>query len=359
MVSLYSGAGGLDLGFRQAGYELEFANDLDPLARESYSLVHSDAPGQIDHEYVVGDLSADFSVLGRRESSVLVGGPPCQGFSRAGRMNPSDPRSRHVRAFIQAAESMRPRAFVMENVRALATHPRWTSVLDTLKDEAHLAGYETTTLLLNARDYGVPQSRERMFLIGYRRGDLDVDILRRPVGLRRSSVRSALQALGHPGPTWQQCRARIVPALAPVIRRSPFAGMMFNGQGRPLDLDGVAPTISASLGGNHTPIVDQLWLDNPDERGLATRTYHHQVVSGGHAEVPTSWRRISLREAAALQGFPDVAWDAPLSARFRHVGNAVPPPLAQEVATRLRLALGSPAMATPDKVKLGGLQLTA
>src|SRR5690606_8838061 len=122
-------------------------------------------------------------------------------------------------------------------------------------------GYQTQMLILNAADFGTPQSRERMFLIGLH---CSTSVVPEPTTSdQRPTVRSALGTL----PPWGQpgnstlCEARITPAKRPVIRRSPHAGMLFNGSGRPLHLDRPAPTLTASMGGNRTPIIDQRQLE--------------------------------------------------------------------------------------------------
>lgn len=345
VVSLYSGAGGLDLGFATEGFAPTFANDIDHPARLNYEAVMSRAgvPLAADH-YVVGDLSEDFSSLRRREDSILIGGPPCQGFSQAGLMDPRDPRSRHVRHFVDAVASVRPRAFVMENVSALAKNLRWRPILEAVKGRAEKLGYECTVVIANAKFFGAPQSRERMFLIGIKseeRGDLTVlhqsTSIFEPVPTHIALARVASYA---EQPRWQKSPATIVPARTPVIRKSPFAGMLFNGQGRPLDLAAPSPTLSASLGGNHTPIVDQAWVDDPQNAGRSIHEYHAQLLRGTQPRVPSSWRRLSLLEAAEIQTFPRGAnWLEVRSTSLRHIGNAVPPLLGSEIARRLRKAL--------------------
>lgn len=348
LISLYTGAGGMDLGFSREGFMPVYGNDIDASAAASWTAVFRAEYGaenvfEANHRYVVGDISSSYSSFARFEGAVLVGGPPCQGFSRAGRMDPRDPRSKHIFNFMEAVSAIRPRAFVMENVRALAHSPRWSEVRDRLLATAEQLGYHTQIILLNAADFGVPQSRERMFLFGFRREvPMTMDDLARASNIRRTDVRNALSSIPATPNDHYHCPALIIPAKQPVIRTSPFAGMLFNGSGRPLDLDAPAPTISASLGGNHTPILDQAWLDDIDEGGKGIRQYHSDIMAGESPSVPTSWRRLRLDEASALQSFsPLTDWPSPRSNRFRHIGNAVPPRLAQEVAHRLRNALTS------------------
>jgi DNA (cytosine-5)-methyltransferase 1 len=336
-VSLFSGCGGLDIGFRWAGFRQVWANDIDAVALETYQAV---LPG---HATLEGDLSALPERPGRGAADIVVGGPPCQGFSVAGRMDPKDPRSRHVWTFFDTVEAVHPVAFVMENVKALATNRRWASLIDELRNRADALDFETRLDVLSAADFGVPQARERMFLWGVRRGDGGPVAPTADTASDQPTLRSALAALppfGTPGND-TICAARITPAKTPVLRRSPWAGMLFNGAGRPMDLDRPAPTLPASMGGNKTPIVDQRQLDEGAPPWVVQ--YHEHLWEGGspHQHAPAHLRRITVEEAAAIQTFPaGMYWAGGTSARFRQIGNAVPPELAYRVALALRRSLG-------------------
>jgi DNA (cytosine-5)-methyltransferase 1 len=333
LVSLYSGAGGLDLGFTAAGFTPIWANDADPVAVETYNKL---MPAHVATEGTIEDQE----LPGRGSADLVIGGPPCQGFSVAGRMDPDDPRSRHVMTFLDVVERLRPRAFVMENVKALAVSQRWRSLIRALRDRADSLGFATQLMVLDSAHYGVPQSRQRMFLIGRVEGSHV-----QPKATTRDhpvSVRTALSSL----PRWSTpgndttCEASVTPAKKPVLRRSPYAGMLFNGQGRPLNLDRPAPTLPASMGGNRTPIVDQRQVSG--ERRSWIEEYHRHLMDGGSpiAEVPEFMRRITVEEAAALQTFPaGTYWAGPTSAQYRQIGNAVPPLLAHHLAVAVREAL--------------------
>lgn len=335
-VSLYSGCGGLDLGFSWAGFRGVWANDVDPIAIDTYRTLMP------DHMAVVGDVSTMRERPRRGAADVVIGGPPCQGFSVAGRMDPADPRSRHVLEFLDVVAAVRPSAFVMENVKALACSPRWTTLREELIEEARSLGFTVQLFLLNAAQFGVPQARERMFLVGVRRGN---GSLRDPHDRSVSgtlTVRSAFERLPRVGAPGNDtiCTARIVFAKNPVLRPSPWAGMLFNGAGRPMDAERPAPTLPASMGGNRTPIVDQDQLDTAAEPWIVR--YHGELRRGRESRkrVPNRLRRITVEEAAALQSFPPLTWSGPQSARYRQIGNAVPPELAYRVALALRDTLG-------------------
>lgn len=335
VLSLYSGAGGLDCGFRDVGFEIVAAVESDRWAVETYRanlgdhVIHGELPGVVP--------------LAAASVDVIIGGPPCQGFSVIGKMDPHDPRSSHVHAFMGLVARFSPRAFVMENVKALAVSDRWSAIRNELDRTARRLGYQVDLFLLNAADFGVPQTRERMFLVGVR-GMAPLC----PVPTSKGSppsVRDALRRLPDYGETGNDaiCAARVVPASRPVMRPRPHHGsLLFNGSGRPLDLSGPAKTLPASMGGNATPIIDQEELASGAEPWV--RGYHAHLLAGGDPiEVaPNRLRRLTVQEAAALQTF-DPSWQfrGPQVAQFRQIGNAVPPRLAKAVALSVRAALES------------------
>jgi DNA (cytosine-5)-methyltransferase 1 len=340
-VSLYTGCGGLDLGFSDAGFATVWANDIDFWALKSY-VTEMERRGVTTPEVHCGDISkATLPALG--SADVVIGGPPCQGFSVAGRMNPDDPRSRQVWEFFRVVEHLRPRAFVMENVKALATNSRWKMTIEALEAKGESLGYRTRLLVLNAAHYGVAQLRERMFLVGTR--DCVMPTPRRTG--RVKTVRQALAelpAFGQKGNN-SVCKAVITAAKRPVLRRSPFAGMLFNGQGRPVDLDAPAPTLPASMGGNRTPIIDQNSLDHQAKPWV--QSYLDHLLAGGEpgGPVPSYLRRLTVEEAAHLQGFPvGMTFAGSQCAKFRQIGNSVPPAMARAVAETLKAALEGPVI---------------
>jgi DNA (cytosine-5)-methyltransferase 1 len=246
-----------------------------------------------------------------------------------------------VHHYLDVVEQLEPRAFCMENVKALYASPRWQPVRDALLQRARELEYQVDLVLLNAADYGVPQARERMFLIGVRGGKP-----RCPVPTTKHdppTVRDALGALpefGTPG-NETTSPAKVVPATKPVMRPTAHKGsLLFNGSGRPLLLDGTAQTLPASMGGNATPIVDQDELADGAEPWVVE--YHRHLSEGGkpYKRAPKRMRRITVEEAAALQTFPaGWIWRGPRGGQYRQVGNAVPPALARSVAISMAAAL--------------------
>lgn len=338
VLSLYSGAGGLDLGFVEAGFDIVWANEVDPFAVETYRR-------NVGRHAVCGDVIE--TSVPDCAPSVVIGGPPCQGFSVIGRMLPNDPRSRHVFHFVDVVEQLRPDAFVMENVKALGTNPRWSPLRQGLRRRATEVGYTTELVVLNAAHFGVPQARERMFLLGLR-GETSPRVPEPTTLDRAPTVRGALRRLPRFGESGNDTTtgARVVPSARPVMRPTAHAGsLLFNGSGRPLHLDRPAKTLPASMGGNATPIIDQEELDRDAEPWVVE--YHRHLMSGGKplSEAPSRMRRITVQEAAALQSFPaNFEFVGTRVAQYRQVGNAVPPLLARAVADAMLASLRSPVL---------------
>ncbi len=259
-ISLFSGAGGMDVGFENAGIKVVFANELVADAAETYRANHPDCI------MVNDDINSVIDSLGKYEGVDLVfGGPPCQGFSVAGKMDPDDDRSKLIFTFLDVVERVKPRAFVMENVKALGELSKWKDVRERYLKKASDLGYSCHYFVLNATDYGVPQKRERVFFIGIRGDSFDEKRLHQLITHHKTKaapIRDILLPLGKAGSEEnpRTCVAKINFCARPVMRKSPYAGMYFNGQGRPIDIDGYANTLPASMGGNKTPFIDEDYL---------------------------------------------------------------------------------------------------
>lgn len=346
-VSLYAGAGGMDIGFTRAGFAPVWTNEIDRAAVQTYNAAFKRLANELDHldgiphEAIAESIdSKSVRIPGEGAADIVIGGPPCQGFSVAGQMDPNDPRSRHVHRFLDVVESVRPKAFVMENVKSLYESRRWAALRELLAERASWLGYDSAFFLAKASHFEVPQARERMFFIGVQGSPPPF-----PETVTENfepTVRDGLATL----PAWGDagndslCRAKITLARKPVMRKSPWAGMMFNGAGRPLNLDRPALTLPASMGGNKTPIIDQDSLETEAEPWVVK--YHERLWNGGTplVRVPSRLRRLSVEEAAALQSFPvGMDWRGQQSSRFRQIGNAVPPQLAFHVAAAVKQAI--------------------
>lgn len=337
-VSLFTGAGGMDIGFERAGIKVVFANELMSEAAATYNANHADGV------MVNDDVNNILESLDRFQGVDFVfGGPPCQGFSVAGKMNPDDDRSKLIFTFLDVVERVRPKAFVMENVKALGVLEKWEPVRKRYLERVHALGYNCAPFILNATDYGVSQKRERVFFIGIRdNGDPFFTYFMNDFLLQQKNeapvVRNLLKSLGRAGSDQNPntCTAKITFATHPIMRKSPYAGMYFNGQGRPIDVDGYANTLPASMGGNKTPFVDEDYLYGDAESDWVV-DYHKGLMDGTivpeFKEAPARLRRITVKEAARIQSFPDdYIFCGNKGMIYTQIGNAVPCKMAEAVA---------------------------
>jgi DNA (cytosine-5)-methyltransferase 1 len=339
-ISLFSGAGGMDIGFEKAGFNILAASEMDNNAIKTYEKNNPQV------KLYKGDLHDYLDEISSTNSVDLVfGGPPCQGFSVAGKMDPNDPRSELIWRFMDVVERTNPKAFVIENVKALGKLAKWEGVRDRIIERANELGFSTDYIILDSSDFGVPQRRERVFFVGVR----DVDITNESLSImldkhkkEAMSVRETIKHLGRAGTDMNPhtCQAKITFASNPIMRKSPYAGMLFNGMGRPLNLDVVSTTLPASMGGNKTPIVDEELLYNEHANNWIEE-YHSGLRNGtitpSYNNAPNRLRRLTLKEAALIQSFPvEYEFYGSKSAVYKQIGNAVPCGLAEAVANAVK-----------------------
>ncbi len=331
----------MDVGFESAGFNVEWANDVNEAACRTYQRNHR---GKIE----CGPIEAFMPSLRRFEGvDLLFGGPPCQGFSVAGKMDAKDPRSQLIWRYFDVVEIVRPEAFVIENVKALAALEKFSRLRQEMFRRCADLGYDFCIVILNSSAFGVPQSRERMFLIASRarRNVRHAANLFFRHTSRPPTVRQILVELGPAGSAANKriCRAKITIASKPVMRRSPYAGMLFNGQGRPLNPDGFSSTLHASMGGNKTPIIDENHVYQGKPSWI--EEYHRHLMNGGEPlpfeAAPPFLRRLTVDEALRLQTFPDdYDFAGSQSQAYAQIGNAVPCRLAQAVGNVVQELLG-------------------
>ena len=333
-VSLFSGAGGLDVGFRDAGADIVWANDINKDASKTYMANFGDHIRCGPLETFKNELDSISDI------DLVFGGPPCQGFSVAGKMNPHDPRSQLIWEFMDVVKKVAPKAFIMENVKALGVLSKWETVRKSLLNDLRKLGYSTNYVVLNASDYDVPQARERVFFIGFK-GDSrllpDLEEMLIPYKHKSKTVKEALAVLDKAGEgnNSATCKAKITLAASPVLRKSPYAGMIFNGLGRPIKIDGYCSTLPASMGGNKTPIIDEEELYNSKKSWVVE--YHQELwqrkIVPEFRDAPSFLRRLTVAEAALIQTFPlDFKFAGSQSSVYTQIGNAVPCNLGKAVA---------------------------
>ena len=165
LVSLFSGAGGLDLGFERAGFNIVVANEYDKTIWETYEKNHKT-------KLIKGDICGIPSDMFPKCDGI-IGGPPCQSWSEAGSLKGiEDPRGQLFYQYIRILKDKQPRFFLAENVKGMMAK-RHNDAVENIVSQFEEAGYDVFIHLLNASDYGVPQDRKRVFYVGFRK-DLKV-----------------------------------------------------------------------------------------------------------------------------------------------------------------------------------------
>ena len=327
LLSLFSGCGGLDIGFERAGFDVGLAYDLRRHSISSWNRNRPDRPnGRIADLRTIRVSDMDRHHGGRFLPSGVIGGPPCQSFSRANSSrSPDDPRSRLVRRFFSLAlrvHRRRPLDFIlMENVPALADAEKGR-LLGREYQRLERHGFDVRQFLADAARHAVPQRRERLFVIAFNPETCAVGRWTAPVGM--DDGRTVCDAIsGLPPP------AHFRRGLAPV--EIPFH-----------------PNHWCMVPRSHRFFDGSLAEGTSSSRSFKTLAWNRPsiTVSYGHREVhvhPDGKRRLSVLEAMRLQGFPDYyVLDGTLSAQIDQVSEAVPPPLAEAVANSIGSAIRAP-----------------
>ncbi|KRM13268.1 C-5 cytosine-specific DNA methylase [Lentilactobacillus farraginis DSM 18382 = JCM 14108] len=350
-LSLFTGAGGLDIGFEENGFNITVANEWNKNAANTYQVNHPNV------KLLQGDIEKYLDYLYSLSNvDVVIGGPPCQGFSVAGKMDVNDPRNKMVWHFLNVVQHVKPQAFVIENVKALYQLAKWAPIREKIINISENMGYSITPILLNAVDYGVPQKRYRVFFIAFKNKDVSADEIAYRLQQKKRvapTVREALATIPKIGSKGNplDSTAKITFATNPILRKSAYAGMLFNGAGRPINIDEYANTLPASMGGNKTPIIDDEALYN-NKKNFA-EIYRENLDEGyipEFKEAPKRLRRLSIKEASLLQTFPkDYEFTGPMSSQYTQIGNAVPPLLASSVAKVVKDILSNTPMKKTKK----------
>jgi DNA (cytosine-5)-methyltransferase 1 len=340
-VSLFSGCGGLDLGLQRAGFTTIFASDIDSYCAESYA---QNFPGVPFCQATAGDLtSARLAETSRAATlgivDLLAGGPPCPPFSKSRFYRTDKPRAlddavadETINAYLKILEEVRPRAFILENVAGLA-YKIHESALDLILTTASELGYRITAEVINAADYGVPQMRERFFVVGM----ID-QTFRFPAPTH--SKPSAEELLPTPLRPWVTAGEAIgdLDTEANADDAGHFAGGKYNHLLREIP-PGDNYLYFTAKRGHPNPQFEwrkRYWSFllklSPDLPSWTIQARRSNNMG------PLHWRNRILRieEVKRLQTFPD-NWHlaGTLERQWRQVGNAVPPLLAEQLGRAL------------------------
>lgn len=347
VLDLFAGAGGISAGLHQTGgFRTVQAVEMDPAAAATYAQNHE---GDV---YVgrIQDWLADHSVP---EVDVIVGGPPCQGFSTLGKQDAEDERNLLWREYATTITLAKPRWFVVENVAAFLASAQFEAFRQSTEPGGTLADYRIEARVLNAADFGAFQARKRAVVIGYRKGEAFPGWPTPTHAGRHRTVREALEGVRNEWDTlelpdrWVQFREHLLPGVFRTtelhlgrnytslslerFRHIPEGGNRFSLPDRLL-----APCWVKHKSGS-ADVMGRLHWDKPS---VTIRTEFFKPEKGRYLH-PEAHRAITHYEAALLQGFPrDYKWVGSKTAIARQIGNAVPIPLAKAIGEQILRAAG-------------------
>ena len=378
-VDLFAGAGGMSLGFEQAGFEVAAAVEYDPVhsATHEFNFPNCDSicrsVADIDGQYIRKN-----SRIGSQKVDVVFGGGPCQGFSMIGKRAVDDPRNSLICHFVRLVLDLKASYFVFENVRGLTVGAH-RKFLEEVIVEFQKGGYRIVEdyRVLNAASYGVPQDRQRLFLIGARKGNRLPDYpaeTHTPLTVKRSdangralkatpTVWDALRDLPEADEfeellerDWVKAKFRTASDYSAVLRGGP-RDPDDHSAGRKYD----RTVLTSSLRTVHTAAATKRFRETRQGDTEAVSRYFklapggicntiragtasdHGAFSSPRPIHPNSPRCITVREAARLHSYPDwfrfhvTKWHG-----FRQIGNSVPPRLARAVASKVMEAFSEP-----------------
>lgn len=325
VVSLFSGCGGMDLGFRgdftiwgkyygKNPFDIIYASDIEKKATETYTY-------NFKHQAECIDIrEKDKNLLPKAD--IVIGGFPCQDFSLAGkRKGLSSERGQLYLEMKEAIEAIKPKAFVAENVDGIRVAQKGndTSALDHILQEFEEIGYDVVYKVLNAKHFGVPQNRVRVIIVGIR-NDLK-KMMYYPIpkySEKKNNIMTSKQAIDD---LWDKLDTDCVPnhTSRDYSKAKFYLGKTMQGNNQ-ISADKPAPTIRAEHHGN---------IEG-----------HYRSYNENNPEDITAWRRLSVRECARLQSFPDdFIFPIASTYAYKQIGNAVPPIMAWNIARALYLSL--------------------
>lgn len=297
-VSLFCGAGGLDMGFDHMGFKTLWANDFDKDACKT----HRAWSGAT---VICGDI-AEVNPGTVPDCDIMLGGFPCQGFSLSGSRKIDDKRNKLYHQYVRFLENKKPLMFVGENVKGILTMGSG-QIFEAIIEDFARCGYDVFFQLVNAKDFGVPQDRERVIITGFRK---DLGIKHFEIPKYNGKVQTLFDAIGD-----------MPEADMSDVCTAPYSSRYMS-RNRKRDWDQVSYTIPA--------MAKQvaLWPGSPNMVKLDKDEW---MFGSG------TTRRLSYREAAVIQTFPrDMEFEGDLISKYKQIGNAVPVRLAEHVAASAR-----------------------
>jgi DNA (cytosine-5)-methyltransferase 1 len=345
VLDLFAGCGGMTAGFVSEGFEPVLAVEWNLHAAATYA-------ANFGAGHVLWSDIAEVPDRAVPQVDVVVGGPPCQGFSNLGARDPDDPRNRLWREYVRVVRAAHPKVFVIENVDRFSRSAEFELLLAEVKSGS-LKDYAVTWDVLNAADYGVPQRRSRTILIGSRTG---APVLPAPRCRGQwTPVQAALAGLPEQ-PTTTTLPARAAEWFGQRVP-GPFSAAELHIGRQPTELSRLRYRCIPPGGGRFDlpdELLPECWRNKPtgttdvmgrmrwDEPSLTIRTEFFKPEKGRYLH-PQAHRPITHLEAARLQAFPDdFVWCGSKIEIARQIGNAVPVGLAAAVARAVKPLLVTP-----------------
>lgn len=342
VIDMFSGCGGLSRGFIDADFEVLLGVDCDDAALKTFERNHDGAialKGDLFKSDTIQEMSR---VIGFKKVDVIIGGPPCQGFSLTGKREENDERNRLFYSMVEAVKHFQPKAFVLENVPGLATLYQGKAKEAILKEFGDL-GYAINFQVLYAPDYGVPQIRKRIFFVGLKNGQtFDFPL---PTHTPENYV-TCEQAIGDL-PSLQDDIGRPIceyttPATSDYQKKMRANSPILLNHVGTVHTDHVISVIrQVPEGGNHKDLPEG--VGDSRKFNEAWTRYHSQKLSrtidtGHRNHFHYKWNRVpTVRENARLQSFPDdFEFLGNKTQQYKQVGNAVPPLLGYHLAKQLK-----------------------
>lgn len=349
VLDLFSGAGGLSRGFYDAGYEVVLGVDFDEAALKTFKENHGSAEAMkldlFDHGNI--DVIIDFLNKNNIKLDVLVGGPPCQGFSVAGPRDMNDKRNSLYTAMVKLAARVKPQAVILENVPGMVQTNGGIGAKRVVEDFAEI-GYKMSYKLLYAPEYGLPQIRKRVFFVGLRDDTKTFEFPKAMVD--KENFITCEDAIGDL-PSLQTSEGEIIYGDEEQVYltepQNAYQRMMRKNSTVVKNHIGSIPIDKTKYMISLVPEGKNYKALPPEYAGMykyheALTRYHSKkpslTINTGHrSHFHYKWNRIpTVRESARLQSFPDdFIFYGNKSEQYRQVGNAVPPMLGQVVAKAL------------------------
>lgn len=327
IISLFTGAGGLDIGFMEAGYNDILASDIMPQAKDSYNTNYPHTT------FLLKDICQVTTeeikqLIGKQEVDVIIGGPPCQGFSNMGNKNSADPRNLLFENYVRIVNALQPKCFLFENVKGLYTMFEGRFFKKVVSSFLSI-GYNVHFSLIDSSNYGVPQKRERVIIVG-------------------SKIDRPFKFPGHDSESFGKIKSYANVGKA-------IDDLMYKGEEIP---NHIPLAHSEKVVRRYQLIPEGGRLPKPEDmpedirrKGFGTtyvrlhrQKYSPTIVPGNNALPihPVLNRSLTPREAARIQTFPDdYIFKGDRRSQCIQVGNAVPPLLAAKLAYALKLYINN------------------